>query len=64
MKTKLVMSLRRVVAVVIVLATGLCLAHCGGKLIPPADEVTTRMNDRDERALRHADAGVTDARKR
>lgn len=52
------MSIRRCLAAVIVLATALVFAHCGGKLIPPADEVTTRMNAKDETALKRADAGA------
>ncbi len=59
------MRIKRYIAVLILLATGLVFAHCGGKLIPPADEVTTRMNAQDERALKHADAGAgPDARER
>jgi len=43
----------------------LAFAGCGGAMIPPADEVTTRMNAKDEEALDDAsprhDAGATPA---
>lgn len=58
MRIELAMRIRRWIVVVIVLATGPVFADCGGKLIPPADEVTTRMNAKDETALKRADAGA------
>lgn len=50
------MSIKRSLAVLILLVTSFLLAHCGGKLVPPADEVTTRMNAKDEKALSNANA--------
>lgn len=65
MRIELTMNIRKCLAVLIVLATALVFVHCGGKLIPPADEVTTRMNAQDETALKRADAGArTDAGQR
>ncbi|MCK5795714.1 MAG: hypothetical protein KAI47_00910 [Deltaproteobacteria bacterium] len=50
---------------ILLLATSLTLTCCGGTLIPPSDEVTTRMNAKDEEALDDAsprhDAGATAA---
>ena len=50
---------------ILLLVIYLAVAGCGGALIPPGDEVTTRMNARDEEALddgalRH-DAGAPPA---
>jgi len=51
--------------VTLLLVTSLALAGCRGALIPPSDEVTTRMNAKDEEALDDAsprhDAGATPA---
>jgi len=58
------MIIRRLTAILL-LVTGLSLAGCAGGLIPPGDEVTTRMNARDEEALDDAsprnDAGAKPA---
>ena len=56
------MNVRRCTATLL-LVTSLAFAGCGGALIPPGDEVTTRMNAKDEEALDDAsprhDAGAT-----
>jgi predicted small lipoprotein YifL len=44
------MIVRRCTAILL-LVICLAVAGCGGALIPPSDEVTTRMNARDEQAL-------------
>jgi predicted small lipoprotein YifL len=58
------MMVRRCTAMLL-LVIGLALTGCGGALIPPSDEVTTRMNAKDEQALDDAsprhDAGATPA---
>ena len=56
------MIVRRCTATLL-LVTSLTFAGCGGALVLPGDEVTTRMNARDEEALDKAssrhDAGAT-----
>ena len=58
------MIVRRCSAILL-LVISLACAGCGGALIPPSDEVTTRMNAKDEAALDDAsprhDAGAPPA---
>lgn len=56
------MRLRRLMAIVAVVLTAIVSAHCGGKLVSPADEVTTRLTNKDVEALKRRDAGAPDAR--
>ena len=55
-------SIRRLMAIVAVVLTAIVSAHCGGKLVSPADEVTTRLTNKDVEALKRRDAGAPDAR--
>jgi hypothetical protein len=52
MKNKAMRIKRCFAKALVLLVAGLLFSDCGGRLIPPADEVTTRMNAKDERALK------------
>ena len=58
------MTVRRCTTIFL-LVMSLAFVGCGGAMIPPSDEVTTRMNAKDEEALDDAspqhDAGTTPA---
>lgn len=47
----------RIMTALLLLLAMAAAGGCGGPVIPPGDEVTTRMNERDERALDDAASG-------